>query len=90
MMRDKFKRQIAKRGLSVEEIFESYAALIEIVAPASIVPVIVRDPDDDVVLATAIAAKADLIVSGDVHLLDLKSHAGIRILNAAEALERLA
>lgn len=48
-----------------------------------------RDPDDDAILACAVAAKADLIVSGDKDLLVLQSHAGIPILTAVLALERL-
>ena len=37
------------------------------------------------VLATALAAQADLIVSGDAHLLDLKTFQGIHIVTAASA-----
>lgn len=48
-----------------------------------------RDPDDDHVLACALAAHADLIVSGDSHLLELKGYQGIPIVSAAEALKRL-
>jgi uncharacterized protein len=44
-----------------------------------------RDPDDDEVLALAIAAKVDLIVSGDKDLLVMQSFAGIPILAPAEA-----
>jgi len=47
------------------------------------------DPDDDAVLATALAAPADLIVSGDTHLLDLKSFHRIPIITAAEAVNRI-
>ena len=47
------------------------------------------DPDDDHVLACAIAAQADLIVSGDSHLLDLKSYQGIFILDSAQTLQRI-
>ncbi|MGH6884966.1 MAG: PIN domain-containing protein [Geminicoccales bacterium] len=43
-----------------------------------------HDPPDDVVLATALAAQADLLVSGDAHLLDLKSYQGIPIVSPAE------
>jgi len=45
-----------------------------------------RDPDDEAVIACALAARADLIVSGDQDLLVLKRYRRIRILNAAEAL----
>ena len=48
-----------------------------------------RDADDDHVLACAIAAQADLIVSGDEHLLSLKIHQNIPILTPAEALRRI-
>lgn len=53
------------------------------------VPKVSRDPDDDQVLACALAAQADLIVSGDADLLDLKSFQGIPILTAARAVERI-
>ena len=45
-----------------------------------------RDPDDDEVLACAVAANADFIVSGDEDLLSLKEHAGIQIVTASHAL----
>ena len=38
-----------------------------------------RDPDDDLVLATALAAQADVIITGDKDLLTLKTHGGVRI-----------
>ncbi len=45
-----------------------------------------RDPDDDRVLAVAMAANVDLIVSGDDDLLSLRRHNSIRIVGPAEAL----
>lgn len=66
---------------------ERYAALARTVRPASIAPTILADPDDDVVLATAKAARARLIVSGDRHLLSLSAgFEGIDILSVAAAL----
>ena len=48
------------------------------------------DPDDNLILATAIAGKAALIVSGDrAGMLDLKEISGIPIMSAREAVERL-
>ena len=48
------------------------------------------DPDDNPILAAAIAGEADLIVSADKrHMLALREVAGIPIVDAGEALERL-
>ena len=52
--------------------------------------VLSRDPDDDHVIACALAAKARLIVSGDRDLRDLGTYKGIRILNATDALRLIA
>jgi predicted nucleic acid-binding protein len=41
------------------------------------------------VLACALTAQADLIISGDKDLLDLHEHRGIRIITAADALPRV-
>jgi putative PIN family toxin of toxin-antitoxin system len=90
LWREKFARQLAKRGITVADVFDGYAAMVNIVTPATIAPTITRDPADDQVLAAALAAKADLIVSGDAHLLDLKGFQGIDIVTAAVAVERIA
>ena len=48
------------------------------------------DPDDNTILAAAIAGRADLIVSGDKkHMLALEDVAGIPIVTAAVAADRL-
>ena len=51
--------------------------------------VIKDDPDDNAVLACAIKAQADCIVSGDEHLLALKVYKGIKILNVQDFLKLL-
>jgi uncharacterized protein len=48
------------------------------------------DPDDDVVIGTALAAKADLLVTGDRHLLSVGEHQGVRIVGVAETLRMMA
>jgi predicted nucleic acid-binding protein len=68
---------------------EGYAALTTVVVPAIITPVIIEDPDDDAVLACAVAAKVDLVVSGDPHLVKLAQYEGIPIVTPADAVERL-
>jgi uncharacterized protein len=59
------------------------------VRPAVIEPTIKDDPDDDVVLATAKAAQAQLIVSGDRHLLRLGSFEGVEIVSVAVAVAKI-
>jgi uncharacterized protein len=54
-----------------------------LVVPDAELRVVTADPDDDIVVATAVAGNADFIVSGDRHLLDLGEHRGIRIIAPA-------
>ena len=46
-----------------------------------------RDKADNKYLECAIAGKADYIISGDIHLLEMKEYAGIKILSAKEYLD---
>jgi len=87
--REKFAKHLQARGLTASQIFEGYAALTTVVVPAIIPPAIIDDPDDDAVLACAVAAKVDLVVSGDPHLVKLVKYEGIPIVAPAEAVERL-
>ena len=89
LSRQKFVAQLDKRGLPVADVFDGYAALVELVHPAVVEPVVKRDPADDQVLATAVAGVADLIVSGDADLLDLQAFRGIPIVTARPAASQL-
>ena len=51
--------------------------------------VIAQDPEDDIVLSTALKGNASYIVSGDEHLLDLKIFKGVKIVTVDEMLETL-
>lgn len=87
--REKFAAQLARRQLSAEDVFEGYLTLVSVVTPMAIPATIARDPADDQVLAAAAAAQADLIVSGDAHLLDEGWFRGIEIVTAAVAVARI-
>lgn len=89
LVRRKFLSPLERIRASVDELIEGYAELAQLVRPALIAPVVFADPDDDHVVACALAAQADLMVSGDSHLLNLKAYQGIPIVTAAEALTRL-
>ena len=61
----------------------------EIVAPVRLDERVCRDEGDDMLLASAIAGKADVIVTGDEDLLVLKKFRGIKILSPRQFLELL-
>lgn len=68
------------------ELVLGYAELATLVVPAAIPPTISADLSDDQVLACAVAANADGIVSGDKHLHGLGGqYNGIAIVRPAEA-----
>ena len=59
-------------------------AMHSVVSPSQSVQGICRDPDDDSILACALEAGADYLVTGDVDLLELKIFKGIRIVSPRE------
>ena len=85
LQREPIRRRFERKGRSTPEALALYEALAEPVLPASITPT-APDPDDDAVLACALAAGADPIVSGDKHLRNLKSFHRLPILSASDAL----
>jgi len=87
--RTKFARKLTEQHTSVPEVVQRYRELAELVTVSGVPSVIADDPDDDHVLACALAARADLIVSGDHHLLEFKLYQGIPIVSASEALQRI-
>jgi putative PIN family toxin of toxin-antitoxin system len=89
LQRPRFAARLRAAGISAQTLVVGYAALAVLVPPAPIAPVILADPDDDAVLACAVAAQADAMVSGDRHLLALGSYHTIPILTAPDALTRL-
>ncbi len=66
-----------------------YRAGSSLVVPEALPAPICREAADDVVLATALAAGADAIVSGDQDLLVLRSYERIRIISPRSLLEEL-
>lgn len=87
--REKFTDRLATANTTVRELAEGYAALANLVDPVSVPTVIIRDPDDDEVIACALTAECELIVSGDDDLLSIKRHKEIRILTPTELLLEL-
>lgn len=61
----------------------SYAELVEI---HSNISEIIADPTDNIFLECAVDGKADYIISGDKHLLELRSYSGVPIVKSKDFL----
>ncbi len=89
LRRPKLAKRLEAANVTVQELVDGFSALATVIDAEPIAPVIIRDPDDDAVLACALAAEGEAIVSGDDDLLSLKYHQAIRILTATELLAEL-
>jgi len=90
LARRKLARAVKASGKSATALVAEYQALVQLVQPRALHRPVGRDPDDEAVIACALAAHADLIVSGDQDLLVLKTYRRIRIVSAADALRVVA
>ena len=72
----------------VEAAVAQVARIAAVVEPTETVRVVTADPADDRVLEAARAFGADVIVSGDRHLLDLGTWSEIEIISPAEFIAR--
>jgi len=89
LSRPKLAAKLTGDGESAAEIVARYAELASVIGAPAVEEVRLRDPDDAVVLACAIGAHADAIVSGDKDLQTLGTYQGIPILSPAQCLQRL-
>jgi putative PIN family toxin of toxin-antitoxin system len=89
---DELERTLREKftlGPASVAFLEQLQLRVRIVDPAPLGAPVSRDADDDVVLATAVAAGAALIVSGDQDLLVIGRHNGIDIVSPRDFLRRL-
>jgi putative PIN family toxin of toxin-antitoxin system len=82
-------RRMALIGKTVHDVLADYLEAIELVESDEVPRAVPTDPDDDQVIAAALAAKADCIVSGDSDLLGLAEFQDIPIVTAGEMLRRI-
>jgi putative PIN family toxin of toxin-antitoxin system len=74
----------AVRGREFEEPFQRLMAGAVFVEPPETPRVVPDDPEDDKLLATAVAGEADAVITNDHHLLELDPYGPIRILRPAQ------
>jgi putative PIN family toxin of toxin-antitoxin system len=89
LSRQKLTAAVTASGLTPAQLVQRYRRLATVIQPTPIPPTVLVDPDDDHVIACALAAQPDAIVSGAKDLLVLSASQGILILNAAQCLARM-
>lgn len=85
LSRAKFRYRLRSLGISASSLVSAYRRLATVVAPAD-PPGICSDLQDDEFIAIGISAEADVIASGDRHLLACSESSPIPILTVAELL----
>ena len=87
LAKKRLARHVGATGLSADQMLASYRRIATQVTARQIDAQVSRDADDDAVLACALAARADLVVTGDDDLLSLKRFNGIPIVTIAQAVK---
>lgn len=89
LSRTKFDAVLTRTSTSRERLLAEVRQLTQVLDPPPLAQPVCRDPDDDKVLALALAARVELIVSGDRDLLVLQQFEGMPIVDPAQALQRV-
>jgi len=82
-LRDVLTRKFRQRVVDVRTVVRLFEDTFTLVAPEPFKSPVCRYPDDDVVLATAIAARCTAVISGDQDLLVLGPFHDIRVIAPA-------
>jgi putative PIN family toxin of toxin-antitoxin system len=90
LQRPKFSKRLAKLQTTPERLIEQFLSYTVVVTPAEIEsPIVLRDQDDDAVIACALGGSATLLVSGDSDLLSLGSFRDIKFVSPQTLLQML-
>jgi len=83
------RRYVRLTSREVEAWLASVQSVAELVEGQRSVSVVANDPDDDKYFAAAVEGNADVVVSGDRHVLEVKEFERIRVLTPRAFLEKL-
>ncbi len=87
-----YPKLVKRHGLGKEELKKFVSDLLSImslVEGKKAIEVIMEDPADNNYLSCAVDAKADFIVFGDIHLLNLREYEGTQIITPTQFLGML-
>ena len=84
--RPRIQQKYNLSNTDIAEYLERLNTFAIVVSGAITVDAVPDDPDDNIIIACAIEAEVDMIISGDQHLLSLSSYQGIPIVKAVDFL----
>lgn len=87
LRRDKFVSKIKSLGLTVEDLLDASTEVLNFCPTIPIDVPELRDSKDNHVLAAALSANAEVLITGDKDLLVLKNFAGIAIMKPTDFLD---
>ena len=87
--REKLLTKFKLSAPDVRDVLVLFSSRMTVVNPTQ-VPSVCRDPEDNQILAAAVTARCECLVTGDRDLLDLQTHEGIPIIKPGDfwALEK--
>ncbi len=86
--RDKLQAKIQSLDVTLENLLVTVGQLSELCPTTSVNITQLRDPDDAAIIAAALAANAEAIVTGDLDLLVLNEFNGIPVLTPQDFISR--
>jgi hypothetical protein len=85
--------RVRRRIAATDEDLDLWVAALDLIAEPTEgtleVRAVVNDPDDDKYLVAALEGRAQFIVSGDQHLLDMRTYEGVQIVTPSAFLRLL-
>jgi len=80
------KMLLSRANTRVDEFLRNLLELADLSSASPSAGVVTKDSDDDIVVGCALGGRANYIISGDRHLLELNEYRGIQILRPQEML----
>ena len=85
----KLRKVYEAEGMCHEELIEAVLKIVRFVQVTRRVKVVLEHPEDDKFIECALEAKADYVVSGDKHLLNVGNYKKIQVVSVNEFLRVL-